>query len=254
MLPNTRVRYLLNSCLHYCSCPHCITSRMVHLGNDCRLVELCQVLHMPRLLLTSGSTMPIMPRKSASAPICVASATICPECCHMLITPTWYQHIASMYDSIALGHSCLLESSIYPILQGVFNKCRWSHVLTLRHTIPGTMLPVGARPPLCHASSGSEVVHILYLCRFSPCDHELQVCRVPGHSEEVLMTKLSLQPLSPHPASAVHSSRCCRFNGWPEVAEEAFPTHASSSSTNTWPILPWAKSKQICGYPCRAPV
>ena len=59
--------------------------------------------------------------------------------------PTWYQHIARlalismevlnaamhMSDSIVLGHSCLVESSIVLVLQGVLNNCRLSHCLSI---------------------------------------------------------------------------------------------------------------------------
>ena len=87
----------------------------------------------------------------------------------MLIAPTWYRHIdmrapdrrggadccnCTLHDSIVPGHSRLLKSSDSSY------TCRKSStntdgptVLALWHAIPGTMLLVGARPPLRHASS-----------------------------------------------------------------------------------------------------
>ena len=121
-----------------------------------------------------------------------------------------------MYDSIALGRSCLLDFSSSltagslqqtPMSHCSGNAARYfrNHAPSWRHTL------------LCQASSGSEVVHMLDLYRFFCCNHALRHI-LPDHTEEAPMTKINRQPLLPHPASAVQSRDGCRFHDWPEVA------------------------------------
>ena len=75
-----------------------------------------------------------------------------------------------------------------------------------------SMLPVGARTPLCHASSGSEVVHVLYLCRSSLCNHELQVCTNTGQYSS---------GRSPSKSAAVPAERLCTAQATPLVCVHA---------------------------------
>ena len=143
---------------------------------------------MPDCSLSSGSIMPIMPASLLRSHLLsllsqyaqdTAIRSLRPHGTNMLpyahlIGVEVLDAVMRMYDSIALGHSCLSESSKVPILQGVFNKCRCPTVLISWHAIPGTMLPAGARPPLCHSSVAPRWCIRLYLCRFPPCNHDFR--------------------------------------------------------------------------------
>ena len=80
----------------------------------------------PDCSLTSGDTVPIMPRQSVRLPSAVASVTIYPECCLCSSAPKWYQHIViraliSM-EVLICSWSQLCDRIVHnSILQGVFN-------------------------------------------------------------------------------------------------------------------------------------
>ena len=65
----------------------------------------------------------------------------------------------------------------------------------------------------------------------------------------------------PHPAPLLILRYGRRSNGWPEVSEARLSdTLLTGPETEAplpairilWPILPWAKPKQFCSYPCRS--
>ena len=111
------------------------------------------------------------------------------------------------------------------------------------------MLPVGARPSLCNASSGSEVVHMLGSVPLLALQLWIQAHRGPGHSEDVPMAKIAynhycrIQPQLLSFAMVVGSLAGLRWR-------------RRGSPTNPSPVVRiigqyfLGKVQQICEYPC----
>ena len=103
------------SCARSSTCPDCSLT----LGAPCHnATQVCFGSHL----------LPLLPRYAQNTVIC----SLCPQGTSILpyahlIGVEVLSTVMRMNDSIALGHSCLLDSSIVPILQGVLIKCRWSH-------------------------------------------------------------------------------------------------------------------------------
>ena len=95
--------------------------------------------------------------------------TLCPRGTNILPyahpTAGGADYCAALYESITLVTvGCRVVHNSYNA--GTLPKCWWSSALSLWHTIPRTRLPSGAKTPLRHASSGSEVVYMFWAYAF----------------------------------------------------------------------------------------
>ncbi len=125
---------------------------MIIIWQSCARPSTC-----PDCSLTSGDTVPIMPRQSVRLPSAVASVTIYPECCLCSSAPKWYQHIViraliSMEVLICSWSQLYDRIAHNSILQGVFNTADDPIVFVIVASYSRDHAPSWPRPPLCCAS------------------------------------------------------------------------------------------------------
>ena len=143
-----------------------MTIRMVPPSSACVGKAVQDPPDVPTASLISGSTMTIMPRKSALAPIycrfCHDMPRILPfvlrHRCTDLLTCAYLCAWRRCHCNCACTIACpwcqlSVKSSGSSYTAGSLQQYRWSPCSGMWHAAPGAMLPVGARPPLRHASS-----------------------------------------------------------------------------------------------------